>query len=62
MADWPDSPARRCSMTATWGTPSIRSVFKGVLDEHMHVGATTLATRIFPDSSGARPLQGLMRA
>jgi uncharacterized protein (DUF1501 family) len=26
------------------------------------VDAKTLATRIFPDSSGARPLQGLIRA
>jgi uncharacterized protein (DUF1501 family) len=33
-----------------------------VLDEHMHVDARALATRIFPDSSGARPLKGLMRA
>jgi uncharacterized protein (DUF1501 family) len=32
------------------------------LDEHMHVDAKTLATRIFPDSSGARPLEGLIRA
>jgi uncharacterized protein (DUF1501 family) len=43
-------------------TLDLRSVFKAVLDEHMHVDAKTLATRIFPDSSGARPLQGLMRA
>ena len=33
-----------------------------MLDEHRHVGAKTLATRIYPDGSGARPLQGLMRA
>ena len=43
-------------------TLDLRSVFKAVLDEHMRVDAKTLATRIFPDSSGARPLQGLMRA
>jgi uncharacterized protein (DUF1501 family) len=43
-------------------TLDLRSVFKAVLDEHLHVDARTLATRIFPDSSGARPLQGLMRA
>jgi uncharacterized protein (DUF1501 family) len=40
----------------------LRSLFKGVLDERMHVDAKSLATRIFPDSRGARPLQGLMRA
>jgi uncharacterized protein (DUF1501 family) len=43
-------------------TLDLRSVFKAVLDEHMHVDARTLSTRVFPDSSGARPLQGLMRA
>ncbi len=43
-------------------TLDLRSVFKAVLDEHMHVDATILAKRVFPDSSGARPLQGLIRA
>jgi uncharacterized protein (DUF1501 family) len=43
-------------------TLDLRSVFKAVLDEHMHVDATSLAKRVFPDSSGARPLQGLIRA
>ena len=43
-------------------TLDLRSVFKSVLDEHMHVDANTLAKRVFPDSSGARPLQGLIRA
>jgi uncharacterized protein (DUF1501 family) len=43
-------------------TLDLRSVFKAVLDEHMRVDARTLSTRVFPDSSGAHPLQGLMRA
>ena len=43
-------------------TLDLRSVFKTVLDEHMHVDANTLARRVFPDSSGARPLKGLIRA
>jgi len=43
-------------------TLDLRSVFKAVLDEHMHVDANTLAKRVFPDSSGARPLKGLIRA
>jgi len=43
-------------------TLDLRSVFKGVLDEHMRIDANTLAKRVFPDSSGARPLQGLIRA
>ena len=47
------------------GLPLNRRAFLAggaVLDKHMHVNAKTLATRIFPDSSGARPLQGPMRA
>jgi uncharacterized protein (DUF1501 family) len=63
MADWPGL-ARTALLDDRDLRPTLdlRSVFKGVLDEHMHIGAKTLATRIFPDSSGARPLQGLMRA
>jgi len=33
-----------------------------VLDEHLRVDAKTLAARVFPDSSEARTLHGLMRA
>ena len=63
IADWPGL-ARTALLDNRDLRPTLdlRSVFKGVLDEHMHVDAKTLATRIFPDSSGARPLQGLMRA
>jgi uncharacterized protein (DUF1501 family) len=43
-------------------TMDLRSIFKGVLDEHLHVDQKTLASRIFPDSNGARPLSGLIRA
>jgi uncharacterized protein (DUF1501 family) len=63
IADWPGL-ARSALLDGRDLRPTLdlRSVFKGVLDEHMHVDAKTLANRIFPDSSGARPLQGLMRA
>jgi len=43
-------------------TLDLRSVFKAVLGDHMRVATATLATRVFPDSNGARPLQGLIRA
>jgi uncharacterized protein (DUF1501 family) len=63
IADWPGL-ARQALLDSRDLRPTadLRSLFKGVLDEHMHVDAKSLATRIFPDSSGARPLQGLMRA
>jgi uncharacterized protein (DUF1501 family) len=43
-------------------TLDLRSVFKGVLDEHLRIDSGTVATRVFPNSNGARPLQGLIRA
>ena len=43
-------------------TTDLRSVFKAVLGEHMRVDAGRLAGRVFPDSAGARPLKGLVRA
>ena len=63
LADWPG-----LSRTALLDgrdlrpTLDLRSVFKGVLDEHLHIDAKSLAGRVFPDSNGARPLQGLLRA
>jgi uncharacterized protein (DUF1501 family) len=63
ITDWPGlSPTALLDNRDLRPTLDLRSVFKAVLDEHMRVDAKTLATRIFPDSSGARPLQGLMRA
>jgi len=63
IADWPGL-ARTALLDNRDLRPTLdlRSLFKAVLNEHMRVDAKTLATRVFPDSSGARPLQGLMRA
>jgi len=63
IADWPGlSRTALLDNRDLRPTLDLRSVFKAVLDEHMHVDANTLAKRVFPDSSGARPLQGLIRA
>ena len=63
IADWPGlSPRSLLDNRDLLPTLDLRSVFKGILDEHMHVDAKTLAKRVFPDSTGARPLQGLIRA
>jgi uncharacterized protein (DUF1501 family) len=63
IADWPGL-AHNALLDSRDLRPTLdlRSVFKGVLVEHLHVDAHTLAARVFPDSSGARPLQGLMRS
>jgi uncharacterized protein (DUF1501 family) len=63
VADWPGlSRNALLDNRDLRPTTDLRSLFKAVLDEHMHIDTKTLATRVFPDSSGARPLQGLIRA
>ena len=64
IADWPGLAPKALLDNRDLMKPTLdlRSVFKAVLDEHMHVDANTLAKRVFPDSNGARPLQGLIRA
>ncbi len=63
IADWPGlSRGNLLDGRDLKPTLDLRSVFKGVLAEHMHVDADTLANRVFPDSGGARPLKGLIRA
>ena len=63
IADWPSlSRSALLDNRDLKPTLDLRSVFKAVLDEHMHVDAKSIANRVFPDSGGARPLQGLIRA
>jgi uncharacterized protein (DUF1501 family) len=63
IADWPGlSRTALLDNRDLRPTLDLRSVFKAVLDEHLRVDARTLAARVFPDSSGAHPLQGLIRA
>jgi uncharacterized protein (DUF1501 family) len=63
IADWPGlSRMALLDNRDLRPTLDLRSVFKAVLDEHLRVDAKTLAARVFPDSSGAHPLQGLIRA
>ncbi len=63
IADWPGlAPSALLENRDLRPTLDLRSVFKGVLDEHLRVDAKTLNTRVFPDSSAAHPLAGLIRA
>ena len=52
LQDGRDQPART----------DLRALFKGVLAEHMGVPAGALNTTVFPDSAGAAPITGLIRA
>jgi uncharacterized protein (DUF1501 family) len=52
LQDGRDQPARS----------DLRSLFKGVLAEHMGVPASTLNAKVFPDSANASAMTGLIRA
>jgi len=63
IADWPGlAPTALLENRDLKPTVDLRSVFKGVLDEHLHVDGKSLATRVFPDSFAAPTLRGLIRA
>jgi uncharacterized protein (DUF1501 family) len=63
IAEWPGlAAASLLDNRDLRPTLDLRSVFKGVLDEHLHVDAKSLANRVFPDSTQARALDGLIRA
>jgi uncharacterized protein (DUF1501 family) len=42
-------------------TTDLRSVFKGVLHEHLAANERDLETKVFPDSRSAKPLEGLIK-
>ncbi len=43
-------------------TTDMRALFKGVLREHLEVGAAALSGSVFPDSAALPPISGLIRA
>jgi uncharacterized protein (DUF1501 family) len=52
LKDGRDQPART----------DLRALFKGVLADHMGVPKSALESTVFPDSAGAAPMTGLIRA
>jgi uncharacterized protein (DUF1501 family) len=63
IANWPGLSARALYQGRDLApTLDLRSVLKGVLAEHLQVAPRALEQVVFPDSGGAAPLRGLMRA
>jgi uncharacterized protein (DUF1501 family) len=63
IADWPGLASRNLLDSRDLKpTLDLRSVFKGVLGDHLKINAKTLQATIFPGSSAARPTQGLIRS
>jgi uncharacterized protein (DUF1501 family) len=62
IADWPGLSARTLYQGRDLApTLDLRSVLKAVLQEHLLVPPRELERTVFPDSSAARPLRGLVR-
>jgi uncharacterized protein (DUF1501 family) len=63
IVDWPGlSQTALLDRRDVRPTLDLRCIFKGVLADHLRLGSKALSSQVFPDSTGARPLQGLMRA
>jgi len=63
IADWPGLKAANLRDDRDLKpTTDLRAVLKGVLRDHLRVPDMTLATKVFPESSGAKPVAGLVVA
>jgi uncharacterized protein (DUF1501 family) len=62
IADWPGLSARALYQGRDLApTLDLRSVLKGLLQEHLLVPPRELERTVFPDSTAATPLRGLLR-
>jgi uncharacterized protein (DUF1501 family) len=63
IADWPGLKAANLRDDRDLKpTTDLRAVLKGVLRDHLRVPDMTLATKVFPESTGAKPVAGLVVA
>ena len=61
VADWPGlKEADLHEKRDLKPTTDLRAVLKGVLKDHLRLEDKALATNVFPDSAGARPMTGLV--
>ena len=61
VTDWPGlKPAQLYQQRDLAPTTDLRAVLKGVLRDHLGVSEQALATTVFPDSIGVKPMDGLI--
>jgi uncharacterized protein (DUF1501 family) len=61
LADWPGLTEKALYEARDLRpTQDLRALLKGVLRDHLGIPAGALGTRVFPDSAGAKPLEGLL--
>jgi len=62
FGDWPGlAPAKLYEKSDLRPTTDIRSIFKGVLKDHIGVPTTLLNSTIFPESASAPPMPNLVK-
>src|SRR5262249_2993393 len=62
IADWPGLSSRALYQGRDLTpTPDVRSVLKGVLEQHLLVPSRALDGAVFPESGAAKALNGLVR-
>ena len=62
LADWPGlGEGQLYEGRDLAPTVDLRAVFKGIARDHLGVDERTLASHVFPDSIGVRPLDGLVQ-
>jgi uncharacterized protein (DUF1501 family) len=63
VSDWPGlAPSQLYDGSDLKATTDLRSVFKGVLADHLGVPGSILDTSVFPESGGVKQLNGLISA
>jgi uncharacterized protein (DUF1501 family) len=63
IADWPGlSRSALYENRDLKPTRDLRTVMKGVLRDHLGVAESALDAKVFPDSAGAKSMDGLIRA
>ena len=61
ISDWPSlKPASLYEGRDLASTTDLRTVFKGVLHDHLGIAERVLAESVLPDSAAGRPMQGLV--
>ena len=61
IADWPGlKDVNLYERRDLKPTTDLRAVFKGVLGDHLGLSDAVLATQVFPDSAGVKPLKGMI--
>jgi len=62
IADWPGlKPNKLHEGRDLKPTTDVRAVLKGLLNDHLRVDASVLASKVFPDSAAVKPMAGLLQ-